>query len=617
MQYREKAEAGQEVNSWETSSHTGASTENTITGLEPSTTYEVQVKTKNDEGQSDWSPTGEGTTKANNPPVFTDGSSASVQLAENTPAGSDVGDPISATDEESASLNYTLSGTDSSNFSIVASTGQIQTGSGATFDYESDKTSHSVIVTATDGHSVSATIAVTVNVTNVLEPPEQPAAPTVTAGARPRTLSVSWQEPDNTGPSINDYDLQYRKNGDTPWSGWNHAGTDRTSVITGLIAGETYQVQVKAINEEGARVWSASGEGDTADNQTPEFNDDQGSATPRSITETVGDATDTGRTVGTPVSATDTDGGTPTYSLGGADAGSFAINSTTGQISTKAGQIYDHEEKSSYSLTVAANDGQEQPLGTNSIAVTVNVTDVDEPPVKPSPPTFSGTQRYQTTAAWTAPPNTGRPAITGHELRYGTGVDVSTHTTRDADSSLSLTVESLDDGETYNFQVRAENVEGWGPWSEFAAVTTLANQEPSFTDGATAARTLPENSQAGANAGTPVGATDTDSDTLEYSLTGSNPGSFTLDSSNGQVQAGSHDYNHESTSSYALTLQVEDSHGRRRHHHRHRQHHRRGRTPGETRSAHGQPAVPDRDHLPVAGARQHRPRHHRLRRPMA
>ena len=520
----------------------------------------MQAKTKNDEGQSDWSPTGEGTTKANNPPVFTDGSSASVQLAENTPAGWDVGNPISATDEESASLNYTLSGTDSSNFSIVASTGQIQTGSGATFDYESDKTSHSVIVTATDGHSGSATIAVTVNVTNVPEPPEQPAAPTVTAGAQPRTLSVSWQEPDNTGPSINDYDLQYRKNGDTPWSGWNHAGTDRTSVITGLIAGETYQVQVKAINEEGASGWSASGEGDTADNQAPEFNDDQGSATPRSITETVGDATDTGRTVGTPVSATDTDGGTPTYSLGGADAGSFAINSTTGQISTKAGQIYDHEEKSSYSLTVAANDGQEQPLGTNSIAVTVNVTDVDEPPVKPSPPTFSGTQRYRTTAAWTAPPNTGRPAITGHELRYGTGVDVSTHTTRDAGNSLSLTVESLEDGETYNFQVRAENVEGWGPWSEFAAVTALANQEPSFTDGATATRTLPENSQAGTNAGTPVGATDTDSDTLEYSLTGSNPADFTVDPSDGQIRAGSHNYNHESTDSYTLTLKVVDGH---------------------------------------------------------
>ena len=61
-----------------------------------------------------------------------------------------------------------------------------------------------------------------------------------------------------------------------------------------------------------------------------------------------------------PVRATDTDGGLLTYSLSGADAGSFTIMSDTGanalggQIQTKA--KLDHEAKSTYMVTVTATD---------------------------------------------------------------------------------------------------------------------------------------------------------------------------------------------------------------------------------------------------------------------
>ena len=557
---------------------------------------------------------------------------ASRSLPENSPEDANVGNPIAATDQDDDTREYSITGTNSGKFTVSPATGQILAGE-HDYDFETT-TSYTLTLKVVDGHDGEDMISVTVTITDIDEPPGDPAAPTVTASTAPRSLDVSWAAPANTGPDINGYDLQYRQGTSGDWTPWSHTGAVRTDTITGLVAGETHQVQVKARNPEGESEWSPSGQGSTDPNRPPAFDDDQGSGTTtRSIPETLGDALDTGRTVGTPVAATDADGGTPTYSLEGTDTDSFAFNSTTGQISTRTGQVYDHEEKGSYSLTVTANDGQEEPDNTETIAVTISVTDIEEPPVKPSPPTFSETGRYETTPAWTAPPNTGRPAITGYELRYGTGTDTSTHQTKDAGSSLSLTVESLEDGETYNFQVRAENAEGWGPWSEFAAVTTLANQAPTFT-AATASRTLPENSQEGANAGTPVGATDDDNDSLTYSVTGSNPGAFTgsnpgaftgsnpgaftVNSETGQIRAGDHDYDHETTSSYALTLRVADGHGG-------------ADTTAVTvnitnvawslrakpEPAHGQPAIPHQPHLRSGRSpSQHRSRHNRLRRPV-
>ena len=55
------------------------------------------------------------------------------------------------------------------------------------------------------------------------------------------------------------------------------------------------------------------------------------------------------------VTATDADGDSISYSIGGSDATSFNINSSTGVISLKAAA--DYETKTSYSITVAASDG--------------------------------------------------------------------------------------------------------------------------------------------------------------------------------------------------------------------------------------------------------------------
>ena len=105
---------------------------------------------------------------------------------------------------------------------------------------------------------------------------------------------------------------------------------------------------------------------ETVSNNAPAFASNR---TTRSVAEN----TSANQNIGSPVSATDPDNDTLTYSLGGTDASSFAIVSTTGQLKTKA--ALDYETDDSYSATVSVSDGRG---GTDTITVTINVTDVDE-----------------------------------------------------------------------------------------------------------------------------------------------------------------------------------------------------------------------------------------------
>ena len=177
---------------------------------------------------------------------------------------------MTATDFENTTLTYSLEGVDAGSFNIIAASGQIQTKSGVDYNHEV-KSSYSLTVKAADGHSGSKTIPVTVTITNVIEPPGDPAAPTVTAGTAPRSLDVSWAAPANTGPDINDYDLQYRQGTSGDWTPWIHNGAGRTDTITGLVAGKTHQVQVKAKNIEGESGWSLPGSGDTSAQRPPQL----------------------------------------------------------------------------------------------------------------------------------------------------------------------------------------------------------------------------------------------------------------------------------------------------------------------------------------------------------
>ena len=111
---------------------------------------------------------------------------------------------------------------------------------------------------------------------------------------------------------------------------------------------------------------SASAVTQVAVNVAPVF---ANAATTRSIAEN----TAANANIGSPVEATDPNGDTLTYTLGGTNAASFGIVGSTGQLRTSA--ALEFETKSTYSVEVTATD----PGGlSDTIDVTINVTDVVE-----------------------------------------------------------------------------------------------------------------------------------------------------------------------------------------------------------------------------------------------
>ena len=104
--------------------------------------------------------------------------------------------------------------------------------------------------------------AIRVRVSDEEEPPGAPGAPVVTAEGSD-SLKVSWTEPENRGPEIVDYEVRYREGGEAGYSDGGHEGRGLEVRLSGLEEGTVYEVQVRAVNEEGMSEWSEPGEGRT------------------------------------------------------------------------------------------------------------------------------------------------------------------------------------------------------------------------------------------------------------------------------------------------------------------------------------------------------------------
>ena len=204
---------------------------------------------------------------SNRQPMFA-AATTTRTVAENTAAGGSVGAPVAATDPDGDALTYTLAGADAASFTIDAN-GQISVGTDTALDFEGGTASYALTVQVGDGKdgagepdtAVDATVAVTVNVSDVPEPPGQPNAPSLTPGTT--SLAASWTEPDNTGPAITDYDVEYRKDGAADWTDASFAGTATTTTLSGLKAGTAYEVRVRAASDEGTGAWSDPSEANT------------------------------------------------------------------------------------------------------------------------------------------------------------------------------------------------------------------------------------------------------------------------------------------------------------------------------------------------------------------
>ena len=267
----------------------------------------------------------------------------SFEVRENTAANTNIGDPITAVDPEDGEVTYSLAGTDAALFDVDDSGGQVKTKE--SLNYETAST-YTVAFTASDPQSNSASIDLTIMVKDVdTEAPGKPAKPSVSPNPANghEVLAITWTVPDNEGPAITSYVVQYRvEDSGDEWDQVTVGGSGLETTVSELELETKYEAQVRAVNDEGEGPWSESGTAETLaappPNSLPEFDDD--AITSLSIAEN--SPADTA--VGAPITATDSDSqDVLTYSLSGADSALFFVGASSGQISIGAGTSLDFE----------------------------------------------------------------------------------------------------------------------------------------------------------------------------------------------------------------------------------------------------------------------------------
>ena len=531
----------------------------------------------------------------NKAPRFLDGdevvTTVERNVEENTEANTDIGAVVMASDPALATqltpdvLTYTLGGVDAASFAINDEDGQLQTK--AALDHET-KQSYTVTVTATDPGGLSATVTVTIEVTNENEAPEIMRGGLAISGMS----SIDYAENGMgavgrtymaTGPdaAMATWTLGGDDAGDFMFSGGMltfrsspdyenpmDADMDNVYMVTIMADDGTYMdthdvmVMVTNVDEMGeVTLWAgmdaltmAPQVGDTITGAVMDPDGNPGDMPPIAMDTTINDVTwqwsrtmdtadmsswmdiedatgaaymvtaddvgyylrvmatytdavgtdmameyspatmmvttmmtvpmfesetgtrvvaentaaDTG--IGDPVTATDADGDTLIYTLGGTDAASFGIGSTTGQLMTKA--ALDYEAKASYEVTVTATDPGDL---SDSIDVTITVTNVDEIGTVSGPEskdymengmeavgtyTVTGGSMSDMAALTLMGDDAGDFMINGGMLTFNDAPDFEAPADADGDNTYMVTVMASAGGEmdTQDVMVRVTNV---------------------------------------------------------------------------------------------------------------------------------------------------------------
>ena len=451
-------------------------------------------------------------------PVFSSGATASV--AENQTAAY----TAAAADDEGTALTYSLSGTDAALFSIDAATGAVTFKTAPDHENPADAGGdnvYDIIVTASDGtNSTDQAVAITVTDQNDNAPVFTSASSFTVAENQSSAFTAIATDADANST------LTYSLSG-------TDAADFKIDAATGVVTfvrppdyespgGQSFDVVVTAsdgVNSTSQPVSISV----TNVNEAPVFT----SGSTASVQEN--------QTAAYTAAASDPDLTNPTYSLaGGADAALFNINATTGEVTFKTAPDFeapgDAGGNNVYDIVVRASDG------TNNVdqAVAITVTNLnDNAPVFSSGATASVPEG--TLTAYDADASDADAADT---IAYTiSGADAALF---NIDSSTGVVTFKVapdfeapaDAGGNNVYDITVTASDGVNSVDQAVAITVTDTSEnaPVFTSSDNAS--VPENSTAAYTAS----ATDSDLDTITYSLVGGNDVSlFAIDSSSGVV----------------------------------------------------------------------------------
>ena len=232
----------------------------------------------------------------------------------------------------------------------------------------------------------------------------------VTLTGRSRnSISLSWSQPSSNGSSISDYDVQYRRSGNTTWISKSHSGTSRTTTISGLSDGTTYQVRVRAGNSVGEGAWSSTGSYTTISVTVPGkvSTPSTSSITTSSVTVTWS-APSSG---GTPITSYNL------YNLRGTSGTASAISVSA---SSRSYTITGLDDDQYYQVSIAARNSEGQGSTSSSSGYTTLMIPLTVPgaPTSVSMSHTGGHTLGTLVTSWQPPTSDGGTPITGYSIRW-------------------------------------------------------------------------------------------------------------------------------------------------------------------------------------------------------
>ena len=371
-----------------------------------------------------------------------------------------------------------VGGADQGQFTITSDTGDLSFRTAPDYEAPGDN-EYEVTVEVRSGagaRELEAEQMFTLRVTDEREPPGIPEAPTF-SGETAESMTINWSEPDNTGPAISDYDVQYREKGTGRFIDGQHEGPGFSLTLDDLEPGTVYEVQVRATNDEGTSNWSEPGEGMTVTPLTVQMTPDlpppvEGAFTVRfSFSETVRGFTlaDIATQQEPPCmdSANNPVACNPTIA---------ALQTTDDRIFTTTVTPRTEQVANNYTLTITV------PPNTATSVVGNKPNEAAALDVRIAPPGVTvpissvglraSSGNGQVTLRWNAPANSGGAAIVRYEYRWGESGGEFGDWMRVAPSARSATVPNLTNGTEYVFELRGVNALGYG-----AVETAMATPE--------------------------------------------------------------------------------------------------------------------------------------------
>ena len=373
-----------------------------------------------------------------------------------------------------------VGGADQGQFTITSDTGDLSFRTAPDFEAPGDN-EYAVTVevrSGTGARQLEMEQTITVQVTDEREPPGVPEAPTF-LGETSDSLQVSWSEPDNTGPAISDYDVQYREKGTERFTDGEHEGPGLSLRLDALEPGTVYEMQVRATNDEGTSDWSESGEGMTVTPLIVQMTTGlpppvEGPFTVRfSFSETVRGFTRSD--IETRQEPACTDSANNPVSCNPGFAG---LQTTDDRIFTTTVTPVTDGVAHNYTLTISvrANAVTSAVGNKPNEAATLDVRIAPPGVTVPISPIGlrANAGNGHVALNWDAPTNTGGSAIIRYEYRWGESSEEFGDWMSVAPGERVATVSNLTNGTEYVFEVRAVNALGKGP-AETAVATPVHN----------------------------------------------------------------------------------------------------------------------------------------------